>query len=498
MTKCRIRSEFGDFQTPSDLADSVCALLLGLGISPTAVLEPTCGRGSFLCAAAKTFTNAQKIVGVEINPEYSRQADEALRRLETGSSFDVITADFFSVDWKPLLASLPSPMLVLGNPPWVTNSELGTYQGTNVPQKSNFQEHRGIDAITGKGNFDISEYILLHAAEWLNNQEAALAMLCKTAVARKVLRYAWKKHHGLSHAAIYLVDAKRHFSAAVDACLLVMRFQPHATNAECEIHADLLSPATSTFGFRRNRLVADISKYDRWSELEGGMRGTWRSGIKHDCANVMELASEGRQYRNGFGNLVKLEETFLFPMLKSSDLGSLSEVEPRRFMLVPQEFVGQQTERIRQDAPLTWNYLNEHATRLADRSSSIYSERPRFSIFGTGAYSFTPWKVAISGLYKKLAFRLVGPYRGRPVVMDDTCYFYPCRHEGQARMVFEMLHSRAAQEFLSSLVFWDEKRPITAEILNRLDLTELAKELGIAEEFSQATIDACGAQKMLF
>jgi hypothetical protein len=78
-------------------------------------------------------------------------------------------------------------LLVLGNFPWVTNSQQGTIGSDNLPKKNNFQSHIGLDALTGKSNFDISEWMLIHAMQWLQNRDATLAMLCKTSVARKLL-----------------------------------------------------------------------------------------------------------------------------------------------------------------------------------------------------------------------------------------------------------------------------------------------------------------------
>ena len=69
---------------------------------------------------------------------------------------------------------------------------------------------------------------------------------------------------------------------------------------------------------------------------------------------------------------------------------------------------------------------------LDGRGSSIYRSCPPFSIFGIGEYSFAPWKVAISGFYKRLSFVAVAPLDGKPAMLDDTCYFLPCQTAGQA------------------------------------------------------------------
>ena len=177
--------EFGDFQTPYALARKVCELLRSIGVLPESIVEPTCGKGSFLQAAATTFPDCAATLGFDINPEYVQVAN-------TVAGADVHCEDFFEKDWPGTLAPLPEPILILGNPPWVTNSTVGTLGGTNLPTKSNFRRLKGLDAITGKSNFDISEWMLVHLLELLSGREAVLAMLCKTTVARKVLNHAWR------------------------------------------------------------------------------------------------------------------------------------------------------------------------------------------------------------------------------------------------------------------------------------------------------------------
>jgi hypothetical protein len=197
----------------------------------------------------------------------------------------------------------------------------------------------------------------------------------------------------------------------------------------------------------------------------------------------MEFVREGKKYRNGLGELVELEEKFLFPMLKSSHVANAATMNRNRLMLVPQRTVGEDTVRISKTAARTWEYLVAHTELLKKRASSIYRNRPPFSIFGVGDYAFAPWKVAISGFYKKLLFVVVGQSNGKPIVLDDTCYFLPCQTKEQADFLATLLNSSPAQQFYRAFVFWDAKRPITADLLRKLDIRRLSREAGSEDAF---------------
>ena len=105
-------------------------------------------------------------------------------------------------------------------------------------------------------------------------------------------------------------------------------------------------------------------------------------------------------------------------------------------------------------------------------------------MFGVGAYTFQPWRVAIAGFYKKLNFQVVGSFEDKPIVLDDTCYFVPCGSQAEAVCVHGLLHSKPAQEFLNAFVFWDSKRPVTVGLLGRLDLLAVAQEVGAEDELA--------------
>jgi hypothetical protein len=475
------KKEYGDFQTPDHLAKRVVTLVGKLFGTPQVVIEPTVGLGAFLRASAEHWRDHSDYIGYEINKTYVDLARASL----SDRGIQIHHQDFFSKDWKCNIARFANRrVLVIGNPPWVTNSDLGQLGGKNLPAKSNFQGLRGFDARTGKSNFDIAEWMLIRLLEAIPS-DGAIAMLCKTMTARKVLRHFWKTDGGREGARLFFIDAKADFDVAVDACLFF------ATGKRTDERVALVYPdldtasAPTRFGFIHGNLVSNIDAYQAHKTLDGGSSlYTWRSGLKHDAATVMEFTRDGDRLVNGFGESVMIERDYVFPLLKSSDLGNGRTVV-RRAVLVTQTHTGDDTTTIRKRAPKTWEYLEHHKDILDGRKSSIYRDRPRFSVFGIGPYSFSPWKVAVSGLYKNISFVMVPPCDERPVMVDDTCYFIPCQSKKEAELLCSLLSTMEAKAFLKSLVFTDSKRPITIDVLRRVSFVELARTHGKLDELER-------------
>jgi hypothetical protein len=474
--KSRTTAEFGDFQTPERLCRQALAIVRQLDFCPATIMEPSCGIGTFLHAAAEAYPTAS-VFGLEINDNYLAAARNRLACHSSPTS--IVQGNFFTENWNARLASLPSPLLIVGNPPWVTNAALGLLGSKNLPPKSNFQNLQGLDALTGKSNFDISEWMLLKNLEWLREKTGALAVLCKLAVARKVLASAWKHGIPIADARVYRIDALTHFGAAVDACLLVIRINGKSGQAGCYQYPTIESAEPlKQFGFVDHTLISNLHVYNRYRALRGqSRRFIWRSGLKHDCARVMEVERTPLGWKNGLDEILDIEDTHLFPLIKSADICGVRKRRHEKYVIVPQRIVGEDTRSMRERAPLTWDYLNRHREAFERRTSVIYRNKPDFSIFGIGKYSFAPWKIAISGLYKQLTFQLFGDRDGKPVFFDDTIYFLPFDNEEEAQSVLDLLNSEPAKALLDSMVFWEDKRPITAELLKRLDLEKVAEFL---------------------
>jgi hypothetical protein len=487
MVKSIEKWQFGDFQTPDDLAKEVInTLRLNHKISPDFIIEPSCGKGAFVRAALNEFSNS-RIIGLDINGKYVEEAKLSISKYQNSGNATIYESDFFNTNWKDLISKLPGYILVIGNPPWVTSSELSTLNSQNLPSKSNFQNRRGIEAITGSGNFDISEWMFLQHVEWLSKREGTIALLCKYSVARKVMRQVKKKSGNKFSSYIYLIDAKTYFGASVEACLFVLSTNADI-NCDCNVYEDLKSRKISyLIGERDGLILRNTVQYEKWRHLRGqDLRYVWRSGIKHDCSKVMELEQiHETLFLNGMGEKFHLETDYLYPLLKSSDVGNGRINDYRKLILITQKSVGDDTSIIQDQAPKTWQYLLAYDEYLKARKSSIYKNKPPYSIFGVGSYSFKNWKIAVSGLYKRLKFCLIGPLDEKSVMFDDTVNFISFETEEEAKFVFSLITSNLSLEFLDSMIFWDEKRPITIDILRRLSLKAVAKELGVMESYLQ-------------
>jgi hypothetical protein len=373
-------------------------------------------------------------------------------------------------------------ILVLGNPPWVTNSELSSLNSTNTPIKSNFKSFNGLDAITGKGNFDIGEFIILSMLNAFSTYNGSLAMLVKNSVIKNVLQNLPKTNYPISNLFSLKFDAKLYFDASVDASLFRCNFGERQDRFTCKV-ASLESPQTieSEFGWVDKKFVSDINLYQEVRSFDGSSPFVWRQGVKHDCSRILELEMIEGKYKNGFNDFIDIEDDLVFPLIKSSDIQNGLVLTHRKFVIITQKITGEDTTYIAERFPRLNQYLSDNLHFFSERKSIIYKGKSSFAIFGIGDYSFKPFKVAISGLYKKPKFSLVQPAEGKPVMLDDTCYFLGFDDQVQAAFVLLLLNSEPVQKLLRSIAFSDAKRPYTKDILMRIDLINIGESLGFEQ-----------------
>jgi hypothetical protein len=488
------RAEYGDFQTNEDLAEKVALHLVTKNVSPKIVIEPTCGKGNFIIAALRNFKEIENVFGIEIYKPYVWETKFSIIDFFINNPQDknserrppqisITHCDVFDYDFKSIAKQFTNKeLLIIGNPPWVTNSKLGSLNSSNLPKKSNFKNHSGLDAMTGKGNFDIAEFITLKMLEIFQNMKGHLLLLVKNSVIKNIVFDQQKNKYAVSDIEKYCIDSKREFNVSVEASLLYCKLKSNSDNFCTEYNFYINQYPTLQFGWLNDKFVSNIDTYSHTKTIDGVCPFVWRQGLKHDCSIIMELEKAGGDhlnghYVNGLSEEVKLEDGLVYGLLKSSDLKNTVINQTRKFTIVTQKKVGQETKFIKDDYPKTYQYLIDHQANFDARKSSIYNNKPSFSIFGIGDYSFKPYKVAISGLYKTFYFTLILPQADKPVMLDDTCYLIGFDKIEFAVYTLILLNSETTMQFLQSVTFADAKRTFTKDVLMRIDILEVAKSI---------------------
>ncbi len=490
------KREYGDYQTPAGFAEKVCAYLKEYRrIQPSAVVEPTCGTGTFL--KSSLLFDAQEYYGIEINPAYCDICKESI----CSDKVKIVNTDFFAFSSRELIKN-KGQILVIGNPPWVTNSTLSVLGSDNLPLKTNFKGMKGIDAITGASNFDICEYILLQLVHEYRDSDTVIAMLCKNSVARSVFKELKRNSIRFSSCDMLKFDAAKVFGISASACLLVLQLSEKGISPDvCNVY-DFDTPDTIKVQLRYdNGRVCGLSD-SLTEDFDGRCCFEWRQGVKHDCSKVMELTRTNGIFLNGRKETVRIEEDIVFPLVKSSMFKAPVIHSFSKYVLVTQKKIREETAHLERELPQTWAYLNSNIDLFQNRKSSIYRGAPPFSMFGVGSYSYSKYKVGVSGFYKQPLFSVLYSDDDKPVMTDDTSYFICFDKYDMAYAAMLMLNSEKVQKFIVSIAFLDAKRPYTKKVLERIDFDKITrsvtfdelaateKKLGLASYITMPVYDA--------
>jgi hypothetical protein len=497
------KKNFGDYQTPPDLSDHICRFLAKNGISPTHIIEPTCGKGNFIVSALKTFNNLKFLYGIDFQQKYQSEFENNIHNETKGIKspptiefhLDNIFTHTFSETFLQSLKEKNSQLLIIGNPPWVTNSDLSKNDLDNIPKKSNYKKFKGIDSITGKSNFDIAEFIItslikrfqeLITTPDYTHVHISIAFLCKNIVYRNILKLQNKADLALplSNMQAYQLDTKKWFNISATASLFLAtlgvisektcQFQHYP-----ELIGDDSIKETITLGWYQEKFLSNMDQFKKFQSYYGIFPFEWRQGVKHDASKVMIIKNS----KNQLDEVVEVEKEFLYPLLKSSELKRKIAGDYNKELIVTQHKVGEATDHIRDDAPKLWKYLQTHREYFDRRKSSIYNKKPDFSIFGIGEYSFKPYKIAVAGFYKKLNFCLILPQNNKPVMLDDTSYFIYFDELKEAFIIWAVLtlKLKKIESILTSITFIESKRPWTKDHLMKINFPKLVQEVEFEE-----------------
>lgn len=473
--------EFGDYQTPEWFVNEICLYLKNqLNINPKYIFEPTFGIGNFIKGSIRIFNNVKNIFGVEIKEKYYNIANAEINKMITDDKkIELFNDNIFTFNFDKIKSKIEpeDELLIIGNPPWVTNSNLSLINSNNLPAKKNFKGFSGIEAITGKSNFDIAEYIILRLLGEFRHYNCYIAMLCKSIVVRNIVRDLKIFDFSLSDIKALNFNAKQIFNVNAEACLLIMKVG-NTNKLTCDVYNfDNPGKKIKEFGWIDDNFISDINSY--FKDIDGVCQFEWRQGIKHDCSKVMELTwnKKENKFFNKLNEIVDIETDYVYPLIKSSDIKQYVIRDVEKYIILTQKKVREDTSIIKNTSPKLWCYLQKHSYLLDNRKSSVYKNSPRFSIFGVGDYSFKPYKVVVSGFYKAPLFALAYNNNDKPIMVDDTCYFLGFDDYNYALITTLLLNSDIVINFLKSIAFMEAKRPFTKEVLMRIDILKVAENI---------------------
>ena len=354
----------------------------------------------------------------------------------------------------------------------------------NLPLKTNLKTFKGIEAITGRANFDIAEAIIIHLSKLFSEVECKIVMLCKRSVIRNLVRDGAKLNLNISNINSYLIDAKKEFNINAHAALLIADLGS-GNGTTCQVTSFYTREQLNQYGWATEKnFVSNLEKYKKFQYLDGGHQVKsplmeWRQGVKHDAIKIMVLkqGSNGTLI-NGLNELFKAENDLLYPFLRGTVLNKslIHDKAPPNFLILTQKKLNEDTSFISSQYPKLWKYLVAHANILDRRKSQIYRDRPRFSIFGIGDYAFRPYKIGISGFHKTPKFSLILPSNGKSIMLDDTSYYLSFDEFVDAFFIWILLNQEEVTQFLFSISFLDSKRPFTKSTLMRINILKIINQ----------------------
>ena len=480
-----VSDTFGDFQTPMETTQDIIRFLKTKGVSPEVIIEPTFGTGNFIISALKQFPNVKEVIGVEVQKKYVN----VLRNSLNDDRVRLIHGNIFDKEEEIRYTQFAGEILVIGNPPWVTTTRLSKLNSSNTPNKSvDKSEERGLSLITGSSNFDIAESILSFILETYKERRTTIAMLCKATVnlnlLKKAKRYNWKIENWEFH-----LISRNVFGIRADAGLLFIQTNPNAIGEPEKYHCTLqglnLSPKDKQQyrnvlgrdqGWVRNNgkfyFVFDRDLYNKYKEIDSRKSYEWRQGVKHDLSDVviLQLLKAGEKFslfRNKEGEEILIENSATLPFLKGSHIFN-ENLQPDLYIITTQRSLREDPDEYLSDKPKALEYINRKRERFKQRKSKVYLGRSDLSMFGIGDYSFAPYKVAIASMYPDPKFVLVPPINGKPVLLDDTCYFIGFSSIQKAKEAVTYLNSKKVRGFLESIVFPLDKRKYKIKVLQRV------------------------------
>ena len=171
------------------------------------------------------------------------------------------------------------------------------------------------------------------------------------------------------------------------------------------------------------------------------------SSVKNGKIRIQNRTQEGRT--KGIQQVVGIVEAEnIFPMLRGKDVTKFKAIPPDFYSLVPQREMHGDPDLLF-NHPETYHFLDQFKKELEKRSSykRFQKGKPFYSLWSTGSYTFSPYKVLWREMNSKEFFAAyIGPVDDpilghKIVIPDHKLYFIPVDTEEHAAFLTGFLNS---------------------------------------------------------
>jgi len=527
----QIRHDLGEYFTPYWLAERTIEMSGFRGDLKSVLLDPGCGSGVFLLAAAEMKYQANK----DKSPE---EVMKGILRTVVGCDINplcVLTARLNLVCWLAFKFGLPLPDVkinalhydtvfkrpaseqfddidsilpdgcdyLVGNPPWISwNSLPGEYrkqiERELLPGYALFDFH-GQEAQLGHSNDD---YLVTFTQVTIHRylKEGGLcSFIIKqpllTNVSGKTFRRFSVRHvrENVRLGVKEVADLRKvnPFGIGNETAIIVLKRGdktvypvPYETwsKSDGEIVVEKGEAKPSIDRDITSSWVVLTPDLKETEFMEGNCIYEIRHGLKHDVADVLSVRPLERNgdrlvvQRNSEDDkeTYEIEAKAVYPFLQPRHI-SAWKIEGYTYAIIPQRKAGENNEeRLARTLPLTYKYLERFKDRFMARKSRIFTQKPFYGLFGLGAYTWKPYKVCWCGLGFKPEFVVLSTVRDRLLgerlpIPDGTIYFIPLDRKEEAHFVCALLNSELVHKFLSARS-GKSKRGLSKKVMEQLSL----------------------------
>jgi len=527
----QIRHDLGEYFTPYWLTDRTIEMSGFKGDLNSILLDPGCGSGVFLLAAAEMKYQANKdksqeemmnsilrtVVGCDINP------------------LCVLTARLNLVCWLALKFGLPLPNVkipvlhydtvfkrpasgqfddinrvlpdgcdyLVGNPPWISwNSLLGGYRKQIelelLPEYALFDFH-GQEAQLGHSNDDYLVTFTLVTIHRYLKEGGLCSFIIKQPLLTNVSGKTFRRfsiHHVRENVRLgvkEVADLRKvnPFGIGNETAIIVLKREdktvypvPYETwsKSDGEIVVEKGEAKPSNDRDITSPWVVLTPDLKETEFMEGNYVYEIRHGLKHDVADVLIVRpierNEDRlvvqRISEDDKEMYEVEVEAVYPFLQPRHI-SAWKFEGYTYAIIPQRKAGEDNEeKLARVFPLTYKYLERFKDRFTARKSRIFTQKPFYGLFGLGTYTWKPYKVCWCGLGFKPEFVVLSAIRDRMVgdklpIPDGTIYFIPLDRKEEAHFVCAVLNSELVRKFLSARS-GKSKRGLSKKVMEQLSL----------------------------